>query len=125
MTTTKELAPDHAERKRAESIWWGGALVWVGIVIGAERLNLLPDVGFRGEWWLWIVLGLGVWALIWNLFRASSDMPNPTTWDWTWTVVFLVLGLGGLVNVAEEIVGALVVIAVGAVILFRALTRRQ
>jgi hypothetical protein len=29
------------------------------------------------------------------------------------------------VNVAEEIVGALVVIAVGAVILFRAMTRRQ
>jgi hypothetical protein len=125
MTQTTDTTRETAERKRLESIWWGGALLWAGVVVGAEVLNLLPNLGFGGEWWLWIVLGLGPWALVWNGYRALSDLPNPSTWDWIWTVIFLLVGFGAIVNVAEEIVGAVALVAIGAVILLRAIRRRD
>jgi hypothetical protein len=122
--TIKASAPEVAERKRAESIWWGGALLWAGVMIGAERLNVLPDVGLHNESWPWIVLGLGVWALIWNGFRLLSTLPNPNTWDWAWTVVFLLVGFGGMSNFTEELLGAVILMAVGAVVLLRGVLRR-
>jgi hypothetical protein len=123
MTEMPETTNNAAEDKRMDSIWWAGALIWIGLVVGAENLNLMPDVGFRGEWWLWILLGLGPWALVWNGYRALSDAPNPSTWDWIWTVIFLLVGLGGVVNLAGEIVGAVVLVGIGVVTLFRALSR--
>jgi putative Mn2+ efflux pump MntP len=38
-------------------------------------------------------------------------------------VIFLLVGLGGIVNLAGEIVGAVVLVGIGVVSLFRALRR--
>lgn len=122
--TDKEYSTQQSEDKRMDSIWWAGALIWTGLVVGADNYNLLPGIGLRGGWWLWIVLGLGVWALTWNGYRAVSAAPNPSTWDWIWTVIFLLVGLGGIANLAGEIVGAVVLVGIGIVTLFRALTSR-
>jgi hypothetical protein len=125
MTEAKEMTVEKAERKRMDSIWWAGALIWVGLVLGAEYLNFLPRLGFGREWWLWIPLGLGPWALVLNGYRAMSDLPNPSTWDWIWTAIFLLGGLGSLLNFAGEIVGAVALVAVGVVFLTRALKRGE
>jgi hypothetical protein len=125
MTEEMETTGEKAERKRMDSIWWAGALIWVGLVLGAEYLNFLPRLGFGTEWWLWIFLGLGPWALVLNGYRALSDLPNPSTWDWIWTAIFLLVGLGSLFNFAGEIVGAVALVAIGVVFLTRALRRSE
>lgn len=124
MTDASETTDARDERKRLDSIWWAGALIWVGLVLGAETLNLLPRIGAGAEWWLWIFLGLGPWALALNGIRVLTDLPNPSTWDWIWTAIFLLVGLGGVVNVASEIVGAVALVLVGVILMGRALSRR-
>jgi hypothetical protein len=125
MTDEKETTGQKAERKRIDAIWWAGVLIWIGLVLGADNLNILPRIGDGGEWWLWIFLGAGLWALALNSLSVMSNWPNPSTWDWIWTAIFLLVGLGGVVNIAGEIVGAVVLVGIGAVFLIRALSRTE
>jgi hypothetical protein len=125
MTEEVETRGHNAERKRMDTIWWAGALIWIGLILGAQNFDFLPQIGRGNEWWLWIFLGLGPWALALNGYRALSDWPNPSTWDWIWTVIFLLVGLGGIVNIAGEIVGAMVLVGIGVVTLVRALKRDE
>jgi hypothetical protein len=120
-----EATVEKAERKRLDSIWWAGALIWVGLVLGAETMDILPRIGVGSQWWRWIFLGLGPWALLLNGYRALSGLPNPSTWDWIWTFIFLLVGLGGIFNFAGEIVGAVVLVGIGVIFLARALSRRD
>lgn len=125
MTDAKETTGQNAERKRMDTIWWAGALIWIGLVLGAENFDILPQIGRGNEWWLWIFLGLGPWALALNGYRTLSDLPNPSAWDWIWTVIFLVAGLGGLVTIGTEIIGAVALVGIGIVVLVRALSRSE
>ena len=125
MTDEQEVKGRKAERKRIDAIWWAGVLIWLGLVLGAQNLNILPRIGDGGEWWLWIFLGAGLWALALNSFSMMSNWPNPSTWDWIWTAIFLLVGLGGVVNIASEIVGAVVLVGIGVVFLVRALSRSE
>jgi hypothetical protein len=125
MTDEQKTTGQKAERKRIDAIWWAGVLIWIGLVLGADNLNILPQIGDGGEWWLWIFLGAGLWALALNVFSMMSTWPNPSTWDWVWTAIFLFVGLGGIVNIAGEIVGAVVLVGIGVVFLVRALSRSE
>lgn len=125
MTEEVETRGHNAERKRMDAIWWAGVLIWIGLVLGAENLNILPRIGYGGEWWLWIFLGAGLWALALNVFRTATGWPNPSTWDWIWTAIFLLVGLGGFVNIASGIIGAVVLVGIGIVFLVRALSRSE
>ena len=122
MTDEQESKGQKAERKRIDAIWWAGVLIWIGLVLGAENLNILPRIGDGAEWWLWIFIGAGLWALLLNVYSMMSDWPRPTTWDWVWTVIFLLVGLGGVLDIGGEIVGAVVLVGIGAVFLARALS---
>jgi hypothetical protein len=123
MTDEKDTTGRKAERKRIDAIWWAGVLIWIGLVLGADNLNVLPRIGGQGEWWLWVFLGAGLWALALNGFSVLSNWPNPSTWDWIWTAIFLLVGLGGVVNIAGEIVGAVVLVGIGIAFLVKALSR--
>jgi hypothetical protein len=125
MIDVDEKAEKSAERKRMDSIWWAGALIWVGLVLGAQNLDLLPEIGGGREWWLWIFFGLGPWALGLNIIRSVTTLPNPSTWDWIWTAIFVIIGLGGLVTISGEIIGAVILVGIGVVILFRTLSRSE
>jgi hypothetical protein len=116
-----ETDVEKAERKRMDSIWWAGVLIWIGLALGAEYLDILPEVGDAGEWWPWIFIGVGPWSLALNAYRATSSWPSPSTWDWIWTAIFLVIGLGTVVDVGGEIVGAVALLVLGVIILVRAL----
>ncbi len=115
---------EREERKRLDSIWWAGVLIWIGLALAAESLEILPEIGDAGEWWPWIFIGVGPWALALNLYRtAVASAPNPSTWDWVWTVIFLAVGAGAIVDVGGEIVGAAALVAVGVVVLVNAMRR--
>ncbi len=113
------------ERKRLDAIWWAGAFIWIGLTLGAYNLDWLPEIADSTEWWPWIFIGLGPWSLLLNAFRAATDAPNPTTWDWIWTLVFLGVAVGMFVDVTAGTVGAAVLIAIGLVVLYRALAYRE
>lgn len=112
------------ERKRLDAIWWAGAFIWIGVTMGADSLDLLPEIGDSSDWWPWIFIGLGAWSLLLNTFRVASDAPNPTTWDWIWTVVFAGVAVSAFVDVTAGTVGAAVLIAIGLLVLYRAVARR-
>jgi hypothetical protein len=114
-----------AERKRMDALWWAIALIWIGLVLGAQYLDQLPEIGKEGEWWLWIFVGLGPWSLALNGYRSISSLPNPSTWDWIWTAIFVIVGLTGFVTIAGEIIGAGALVVIGIIILARSLTRRE
>lgn len=125
MTDVKETTKHDSERKRMDAIWWGGVLIWIGLALGAEYLEILPAVGDTGEWWPWIFIGVGPWSLGLNIYRSTSSWPDPSTWDWIWTVVFLAVGLSAVVDFGGEIIGAIALIVIGGVFLIRALSTNR
>lgn len=128
MTDLQEMVAHETDldrqRKRLDAIWWAGAFIWVGLTLGAYNLDWLPEVAGSAEWWPWLFIGLGPWSLILNVFRVATDAPNPSTWDWIWTVVFIGVAVGAFVDVTAGTVGPAVLIAIGLVVLYRALAHR-
>jgi len=125
VTDVNDTNVEAAERKRMEAIWWAGVLIWIGLALGAEYLEILPRIGDSGEWWPWIFIGVGPWSLGLNVYRQISSWPNPRTSDWVWTAIFLLVALGTMVDIGGEIVGAVVLVVVGVIFLVRALARSE
>lgn len=124
MSDVSERRDEKVERKRYDSIWWGGALIWIGIALAGDYLDILPPID--GEWWPWIFIGIGPWALIVNGYQlASPTAPRPSTWDWIWTVIFIAIAAGSVLDVTGPLVGAVAIILIGLVILIRAVARHD
>jgi hypothetical protein len=124
--TDSAVQSERDERKRFDGIWWGGVLIWLGIALAAENLDLLPEIGEPPEWWPWIFVGVGPWSLALNGYRAvSAAAPNPSTWDWVWTVIFLAVALGALLEAGGAYIGATAFVVVGLIILLRAASGRE
>lgn len=124
MTDLKERTYEEQERKRLDSMWWGGAFIWVGLVLGAEWLDVLPTVGDTRSWWPWIFIGLGPWALAMNVYQTITDRPDPKVWDWVWTAIFMMLAIGAFVDFSGEVAGAIALVVIGALIMFNAIRKR-
>jgi len=111
------------ERQRLEGLWWAVALIWAGLVFGADSMGILPQIG-EADAWSWIFLGAGLLGSLGNLYRVvSPDAPNPTSWDWIWSGAFLILGLGGFTTL--NISWPLILILVGGIILVNVSWRRD
>ena len=123
MTTeqpTQEMVEEKAKRKTMDALFWGGAFIIAGVVFLAHNADVLPKLGTSDEWWYWLFLGAGVWALLINIFRlVSADWPNPMTWDYIWNAVFLLVGIGGMYDFDIEgtAIAALVLMGIGVLIL--------
>ena len=124
MTDLKERTYEEQESKRLDSFWWGGAFIWVGLVLGAEWLDFLPTINDTTSVWPWIFVGIGPWALGMNLYRSVTDHPNPSTWDWVWTAIFMLLAAGTFVDIGGEAVGAIALVVIGGAIMFNAMRRQ-
>ena len=117
----QEMLSEKAERKRLESYWWAAVLIWSGLILVAELLGILPEIGTSNAW-SWIFLGAGVFGLIGALIRVvNPDLPKPTSWDYFWSVLFLVIGATGFFGggIAFPIVLVVVGIAILANVFFR------
>ena len=123
MSTEQELTRVTEEKKYIDAIFWGGAILWAGVVFGADALGYLPQIGDAIDW-SWVFLGVGVYGLLLDFIRLfSTNLSNPTAWDWIWTFIFLVLGAAGFLSFAVP--WWLFLILGGAVILGGALLQRD
>ena len=117
----QEMLSEKAERKRLESYWWAAVLIWSGLILVAEFLGILPEIGTANAW-SWIFLGAGVFGLIGAFIRVvNPDLPAPTGWDYFWSVLFLIIGATGFFGggIAFPIVLVVVGIAILANVFFR------
>ena len=122
MTTEKDVTIQSEEKKYVDAVFWGGVLLWAGLIFGADALGYLPQIGQANEW-SWIFLGAGLYGLVINFIRVTSDsFSNPSTWDWVWAVIFMIIGLAGFI--AISVPWWLILILIGAVILGSALRAR-
>jgi hypothetical protein len=110
------------ERKSLDVYFWGGVLIWAGLVFGGESMDLLPQIGNAGAW-SWVFLGAGLLSLALNLVSLSSDsFENPETSDWVWGGIFLIIGLGGFTTL--DISWPLILILIGVGMLVRSFLNR-
>jgi hypothetical protein len=122
MTIEQEESQKKAIR-HLEAIYWGGVILWAGLVFGADSLGYLPQIG-GADAWSWVFAGAGLYALLGGIYRlASPDWPNPTAWDYIWAGVLLIIGLGGFFNL--EIAFPLILVLIGLIILGSILLRRN
>jgi len=122
MTAGNELLDQKETKKYMDAIFWGGILLWAGLIFGADTMGYLPSIGTASEW-SWIFLGAGVYGLLLGIIRLASDrFTNPATWDWVWAVIFLIIGLAGFMAIGVP--WWLILIVIGGVILVGALRSR-
>jgi hypothetical protein len=123
MSTESEVLDVKQEKKYLDAVFWGGSLLWAGIVFGLDTFNYLPQVG-EASVWSWIFLGMGVFGLILNLIRlVSASLSDATAWDWVWAIVFLLIGAAGFASFS--IPWWLFLILIGVVILINAFRGRS
>ena len=123
MTTEQEFMEKKSEKKYLDAIFWGGALLWAGVVFGLDTFGYLPLIG-QATVWSWVFLGVGVYGLLLNLIRLlSPTFSNASAWDWVWAVIFSVIGLAGFV--AISVPWWLFLILIGTVILGTSIVRRD
>jgi hypothetical protein len=111
-----------AAGKRREARYWAAVLIWAGLVFGADRLDVLPQVG-QMDAWNWVFFGAGLFALVGTVLRATSpDKPDPAAslWDFVWAGVLLILGLSGLTTL--KIGFPLILLLIGLVLLVTTLS---
>jgi hypothetical protein len=111
------------DNRRLDAYFWGGVLLWAGLVFGAEAMGMLPKIGNASSW-SWIFLGAGALSIALNLVSlASETLANPTTWDWIWGVLFVLIGVGGFTTI--DISWPIIIIVIGVALLVRAFFRRE
>jgi len=111
------------ERRLLDALYWGGVLIWAGLVFGADSLGYLPQIG-QADAWSWIFFGAGLYGLLGAILRmALSGYSNPTAWDYIWSLALLIIGINGFVG-GVDIALPLILILVGAVWLGSTLLRR-
>ncbi len=107
---------------RLDGFYWAGALIWVGLVFGADSLGILPQIG-GSDPWSWVFIGGGLGGLMLCYYATiSSEYANPTTWEWAWGVIFLVLGVVGILSIV--IPWWLILILIGTAVLYNAYRSR-
>jgi hypothetical protein len=123
MTTEGNVTSWKQERKYLEAVYWGGVLIWAGLVFGVDSLGYLPQIG-GADAWSWVFIGAGAYALVGALLRAAGpDYLPPTTWDYVWAGILLILGLSGFTGL--EIGFSLILLLIGVALLASALVRRE
>ena len=70
--TTEPEESQQAAPRRLDAFYWAGALIWVGLVFGAESLGILPQIG-ESSAWIWIFLGGGLAGLALGSFTNCGS----------------------------------------------------
>ena len=111
------------QRKRIDALYWGGVLLWGGLVFGAESLGILPEIGSATAW-SWVFFGAGLYGLLGSIYRTSKPgLLDANTGDYIWSIILLVIGLGGVLQV--DVAFPVILVAIGVVTLAKTLLRRE
>jgi len=96
--------------------WWALVLIWAGLVLIADNVGMLETLGIRGEAWAIGFLGAGILALLFVVIRLLVPAyRRPVTGNIIFGFILLGIGLGELTR--WDVVGALVLIAIGVSII--------
>ena len=121
MSTVEKFINAKEQLEYINAIYFGGVLVWAGVVFAADSLGYLPQIG-DSDAWSWIFIGAGLASLVGNLIRqASSSILNPSAFDYIFGAVLLAIGIGGFTSLYIAL--SLVLLLVGGAILFSAIFR--
>ena len=119
--TIEQTSTSVEKPRRLDAFFWAGALIWAGLIFGADGLGWLPQIGLANSW-SWVFLGAGLLGLALNFIsQTSMAYDNPNAWDWGWSILFCVIGVTGFIGLT--ISGWLFLIAIGVAILVSALRR--
>ena len=104
--------------------WWALILIWAGLVLIADNVGMLDNLGFGGKGWALGFLGAGILALLLVLIRLFVPAyRRPVTGSIIIGFILLGIGLGELYR--WDVIGALVLIAIGVSILLSRLVQRE
>jgi hypothetical protein len=107
-------------RDPVDAAVWAAILIWAGLVLLADNMNIL---GTRWEAWPFIFLGAGVIVLLGVVFRlVVPAYRKPLTGGLIFGVILLGIGLGELTR--WDVMGALILLAIGVALLLRGITSR-
>jgi len=123
MSVEQEALETQKSNRNLDAIFWGGSLLWAGLVFGLDSFGYLPQIGAASSW-SWIFFGMGVYGLLLNtirLFVPGIAIASP--WDWVWAIIFLGIGAAGFA--AVNVPWWLFLIIIGSVILGTSIIRRQ
>lgn len=130
----EEKQREKEEKTRSDplsTIVWGAIFIWAGLVLLADNLGILASLGFgdrmvpgvfpfRISTWGLVFAGAGVIILLEVVVRlVMPEYRRHVVGSIIIGFVFLGIGLGNLIN--WNFIGAFVLIAIGVVILLRAL----
>jgi hypothetical protein len=102
---------------------WAAILIWAGLVLLADNLQLLTRYE-RLETWALIFVGAGLIVLLQVLVRlVVPEYRRGVTGSFILGVVLLAIGLGDLIG--TDVVWALVLIAIGLAVLVRGFLWRR
>jgi hypothetical protein len=119
----EEIADKMEVRKRYETLYWAGALIWAGLMFGAESLSILPQVG-QADAWTWVFVGVGLYGTLINIYgTASPNLKITTTEDYLWSGFWLLLGLSGFF--AVDIFWPIALVLIGVAIVVKQLFRQD
>jgi len=123
MITAEKFFKDVEQWGMINAIYFGGVLLWAGIVFAADSLGYLPQIGFSSAW-SWFFLGAGLFSLVGNLVRqVSPGILNPSTFDYLFGLVLLAIGIGGFTSLYIAL--SLLLVLVGGAILYSVFSRSK
>ncbi len=117
----EEIADKMEVRKRYEALYWAGALIWAGLVFGADSLGILPQFG-QADAWTWLFVGVGLYGTLMNIYgTVTPGLDITTSGDYLWSGFWLLIGVSGFfaVDVFWPVVLVLLGVAIVAKQLFR------
>lgn len=99
-------------RDPLNALWWALVLIWAGLVLIADNMGMLGKLGIGGEAWAIGFLGAGVLMLLFVVIRLLVPAyRRPVTSNIIFGFILLGIGLGELTR--WDVVGALILIAIG------------
>ena len=135
----EEKRNEKEEKERTEKNWdekwrrdpinaisWAAIFIWAGLVLLADTTHWGPDTFY---WWsTWAVIMAGAGAIFILAALARLLMPEhrrPIIGNLVMGFVFLGVGLGQLTNWGFGTIGAVVLIAIGLIIILGGIFRRR
>jgi hypothetical protein len=107
-------------RDPVDAAVWAAILIWAGLVLLADNMNIL---GTRWEAWPFIFIGAGAIVLLAVVFRlVVPAYRKPLTGGLIFGVILLGIGLGELTR--WDVMGALILLAIGVGLLLRGILSR-
>lgn len=123
MSTVEKFFDDVEQWGMINAIYFGGVLLWAGLIFAADSLGYLPKIGDSSAW-SWTFLGAGLFSLLGNLVRqVSPGILNPSSFDYLFGAVLLAIGIGGFTSLYIAL--SLLLVVAGGVILYSVFARSR